>query len=43
MLLEKIKNYFQELRKTAPYNYMIPFILGILGAVIVIRNRVKGY
>jgi hypothetical protein len=41
--LERIRNYFTELRQMSKANLMIPVIVAILGGMIILRNKVKGY
>jgi len=38
--LETTKNYFSDLRKSAPFNLMIPVVVSLIGLAIFIKKRI---
>jgi len=38
--LETTKNYFSGLRKSAPFNFMIPVIVSLIGLAIFLKRRI---
>jgi hypothetical protein len=39
--LEKTKLFFMGLRRSSPYNLMVPVVISLISAIIFLKNRTR--